>query len=78
MHCFLLFSVGTLPLLSIALTEKVVVVQNITIKMCFYELHISSNAQPSILMHNHKKNDKEFLVMQLLMLCKHAPVVFVC
>ena len=39
----------------LALTEKEEVVQNIIIKMFFYDLHISSNAQPSILMRNHKK-----------------------
>ena len=30
--------------------------------MCFYDLHISSNAQPSILMRNHKIIDRELLV----------------
>ena len=55
MHCFLLFCVGTLPLLSRS-SSYGKVVQNIIIKMCFYDLHISSSAQPSILMCNHKKN----------------------
>ena len=56
MHCFFLFSVDTLPLLSTSISYgEEEVVQNIIIKMCFYDLHISSNAQPSILMRNHKK-----------------------
>ena len=64
MHCFLLFSVGTLPSLSTSSPfGKEEVAQNIIIKMCFYDLHISSNAQPSILMRNtKKKNDRELLV----------------
>ena len=27
--------------------------------MCFYDLHIASNAQPNILMRNHKKKKKK-------------------
>ena len=70
MHCFLLFSIATLPLLSTSSPYgKEEVVQNIIITMCFYDLHISSNVQPSIFMRNHekkkkkkKKNDRELLV----------------
>ena len=62
MNCFFLFSVGTLSLLSTSSLYGKEVVQNIIIKiikMCFYDLHISSNAQPGIPMRNQKKKKKK-------------------
>ena len=67
MHCFFLFSVGTLPSLSTSSPYGKEVVQNIIIKMCFYDLHISSNAQPSILICNHKKKKKKKIDRELLL-----------
>ena len=43
------------------LTEKGVV-PNIITKMCFFDLHVSSNTQPSIFMRNHKNLTESSIV----------------
>ena len=60
-----LFSVGTLPVLTMSRPFDKEVVPNIMTKMCLYDLHMSSNAQPSILMRNHNICQRSTHIMVL-------------